>query len=684
MSYRSEKGSPEDTLIELADQFRAGVVIKDRMYHLKKYKQCFIGKEAVDFLLREGVASTREEAVELGQSIMTELSIFEHVARDHEFKDDYLFYRFVESGERGDIAINKDTGKKFDWSDYLDPATAAKSWMQLQPEMPLPDLSTVSHKDFDAASNVWPLDEHNIQLLNNVHPAGWSDPAQDKFDLVVIGAGAAGLVTSAGAAGVGARVALIEANLLGGDCLNVGCVPSKTLIHAAKLAHTCKNAEHLADSGISIGGDVKVDFAAIMERIRKVRSGISHHDSAERFSKELGVNVFLGRASFKNKNSVVVNGKTINFNRAVIATGGYPSLVPMDGLEELYGKNAFPGDGPRPYVMTNETFFNMTKQPKKMVVIGPGVIGLEMAQSLQRLGTAVTVLGRSGRVLPKEDEDHAKIIQSQLEKDGVKFKLSVSEYISAKLTGKTLDNGLPEISLTIREEVNGGTVATGMHVDAVLVAAGRRPNVNGMNLEAAGVEYDSRMGIKVNDRLQTTNSKVFSAGDCCSSFKFTHAADFMARTVIRNALFFGKDKMSDLLIPYATFTDPEIASVGLYAKDCDHRGIKYRTFEKSFKDNDRAICDGETVGMVRIRVEEKSDKILGATIIGAGAGNMISEITLAMQSNTGLGALAAVIHPYPTTAESIRQAGDLFNRTKLTTNAKSILRGVISVQRGKN
>jgi len=678
-----EKTANNDPLGDIAAQFRAGLEIKDRKYRFSTYPASFIGREAVDLMVKDGLASTREEAVQLGQSIMTELSMFEHVTRDHQFKDDYLFYHFV---ARGDVSINQATGKKFSWNDYLDPITTSsktKMTLPLQPDIPLPDLECyVPPKDFDAASNVWPLDEHNLTLLNNVHPTGWVDPKppQDKYDLVVIGAGAAGLVTSSGAAGVGARVALIEANLLGGDCLNAGCVPSKALIHAAQLAHTVKNSEFLDDSGISVG-NVEIDFAKIMERIRRIRAEISKHDSAERFTKELGVDVFMGRASFVDKTSVVVNGKVLHFNKAVIATGGYPSLIPMRGLEELNALNTHPGDGPRPYVMTNETFFNMTKQPKNLLVIGPGVIGLEMAQSMQRLGTNVTVMGRSGRILPKEDLDHSKIIQIQLEKDGVGFKLSVSEYISIELTGKVLENGLPEMTFMIKEEVNGEKVITEMLVDAVLVATGRRPNVTGMDLEAAGVEYYSRVGIQVNDRLQTTNPKIFSAGDCCTTFKFTHAADFMARTVIRNALFFGKDKMSNLLIPYATFTDPEIASVGLYGKDCEKKGIKYRTFEKNFADNDRAICDGETAGMVRIRVEEKSDKILGATIVGKGAGNMISEITLAMQSSTGLGALAAVIHPYPTNAEAVRQSGDLYNRTKLTPSVKSVLRGLVKVQR---
>jgi pyruvate/2-oxoglutarate dehydrogenase complex dihydrolipoamide dehydrogenase (E3) component len=215
-----------------------------------------------------------------------------------------------------------------------------------------------------------------------------------------------------------------------------------------------------------------------------------------------------------------------------------------------------------------------------------------------------------------------------------------------------------------------------------LVAAGRAPNVTGLNLEAAKVQYDVKKGLTVNDKLQSpTNPRVYGVGDVCSKFKFTHAADFMARAVIRNALFFGKEKMSNLLIPYATFTEPEIASVGLYDADLKKLKMPYRIIEKHFRDNDRAICDDATAGFVRFRVDAKTDKILGASIVGAGAGNMISEVTLAMQSDTGLGSLAAVIHPYPTTAEVLRQSGDLWSKTRLTPTVKSILRTVVKIQR---
>jgi pyruvate/2-oxoglutarate dehydrogenase complex dihydrolipoamide dehydrogenase (E3) component len=448
------------------------------------------------------------------------------------------------------------------------------------------------------------------------------------------------------------------------------------------MAHQLKDIKRLEEAGVYVDTNtVKVNFEKVMERVRKVRSQISHHDSAERYSKELGVEIFIGHGKFTSEKTIECNGRTLNFRKAVIATGGYPSLLPMPGLKELYEQATSMTAGKtdaRPLVMTNETLFNMTKQPKNFVVIGAGVIGLEMAQAMQRLGSSTTVLGRSGKLLPKEDQDMAEVVKEQMIKDGVQFKLSVAEYEKIELTGNTLDNGYPEMKITIKEK--GQEIPTELICDALLVAAGRRPNVTGMDLELAKVEYDTNKGLIVNDKLQTSNPKIFGVGDCASEFKFTHAADFQARAVIRNALFFGKEKMSNLLIPYCTFTSPEIASVGLYGKDLDKKKISYTVIEKHFKDNDRSICDDTTQGFVRFRVDSKG-VILGCSIVGEGAGNMISEVTLAMQSGTTIGSLAAVIHPYPTTAEALRQSGDVYSRTRLTTTVKSLLRGIIKIQR---
>lgn len=488
-------------------------------------------------------------------------------------------------------------------------------------------------------------------------------------------------MTAAGAAGVGARVALVEDALLGGDCLNVGCVPSKALLHSARVAWGVKDG--LGGSGISVEG-VSVDFGRVMERMREVRAGISGADSAQRFA-GMGVDVYLGRARFTGRRTVEVGGTEIEFRKAVVATGASPALVPMDGLQDLLEMAR--GDGEtRPAVMTNESFFNMTVLPERLVVFGAGVVGMEMGQAMQRLGSQVTILARSGEVLAKEDKDLAALVKAQMEDDGVQFRLSLKDSKAIRLTGKVMENGLPEMELDLEETVcdddgQETVVPLKIQCDAVLIATGRKPSVTGMGLEEAGIDYDEKTGLIVNDRLQTTNSRVFGVGDCCSAFKFTHAADFMARTVIRNALFFGRGKMSSLLIPSATYTSPEIASVGMHESELVERGIDFEVYEKPFSASDRAICEDATVGMVRIRADPKSGKILGANVCGADAGNMICEITLAMQSGTGLGDLASVIHPYPTTADSIRAAGDLYNRGRLTDLVRNFLQFVIKVQR---
>jgi len=672
-------------LDDIALRFKQNVKLEDRQFRLKTYKQVFVGTDAIDYLIKSGAASSRGDAVELGKALQ-QMKLFEHVHRDHDFKDEYLFYRMVGENERGTYKIDEATGQKIKWAKFLGGENLSEHERSLQPTLKQPELDTLNPKDVHVASQVWPMDSYNTTLLDHVHPPEWCDPkasnedGSSTYDLVCIGAGVGGLITASGAAGVGAKVAMIEQNLLGGDCLNVGCVPSKAIIHSANMAHSVKgDTKRLEEAGVFVDPNaVRIDFEKVMERVRKVRAQISHHDSAERYT-GLGVEVYIGRAVFSSERSVVVNGRTLNFKKAVIATGGYPTLIAMNGLKELH-ENSFSTDPnePKPVVMTNETFFNMTRQPKKMGVIGAGVIGMELAQAMQRLGTEVVVFGRSGKVLPKEDEDMTEVVKQQMIKDGVSFRLSIAEYKGIELNGNVLDNGYPEMKMTVIEK--GGENETTHVFDALLVAAGRRPNVTGMDLELAKVEYDTKTGLIVNDKLQTTNQRIYGVGDCCSQFKFTHAADFMARAVIRNALFFGKGKMSNLLIPYATFTSPEIASVGMYGKDLDELGIQYRVFEKHFKDNDRAVCDDKTEGFIRFRVDAKTDAILGCSVVGEGAGNMIGEVTLAMDSGTGLGAVANVIHPYPTTSEVVRQSGDLYNKTKLTNTVKALLRGIVKIQ----
>lgn len=714
------------SLNDIAVAVQGNVPTKDYRPSLlgsKIYTKCFAGSDMIDYLVSSKIAKTRADAIQIGQRLMNEShgtgTKLEHATRDYPslLDDTTIFYRFISVEERGGAS-----SEKISWSDFIPSESTSSSTTNstydtdvITEEQPgavsVSKATTASiellPKDKDVTAHVWPHDPYNIELLNNVHPLNWQDPAATRktskkdgcgggnnyYDMVVIGGGSAGLITAAGSAGIGGvRVALIEAHLLGGDCLNVGCVPSKTLIHSANLAHTLHstNTQRLKDAGIAFDtSSVKIDFGKVMERVRQVRSQISHHDSAQRFSQELGVEIYIGYAKFTSPNTISVNGQTLTFKRAAIATGASPStsIDNMDGLNELYQQCKYETTNSkqtRPMVMTNETIFNLTKAPKKLIVVGTGVIGLELGQAMQRLGVPTIILGRSGSVLTgKEDADLAKIVQDQMVADGVEFRLNVNKYIRIELTGVIHEeNGYPEMKITVQEKTGSQTVTTELFCDTLLIALGRNPNVTGVGLELANVKFDKNKGLLVNDKFQTTNPRVYGVGDCCANhFKFTHAADFMARAVIRNALFFGKETLSSLLIPHATFTSPEIASVGSSTKELKDKGIEYRIIEKEFKLNDRAITDDSTQGMVRFRIHHKTDEILGATIVGDDAGNMISEITLAIKAKVGLGKLASVIHPYPTTAETVRQCGDLYNKTRLTTSVKSLLRGIVQIQR---
>ena len=490
---------------------------------------------------------------------------------------------------------------------------------------------------------VHPWDEHNQKLVANVHPMDWKNPTPAaRYNLVVIGAGTAGLVTAAGAAGLGAKVALIEKHWMGGDCLNVGCVPSKTLIRAARAAHDARTA---ARFGVR-APTVEVDFAAVMERVRSVRAGISPHDSAKGFS-DLGVDVFLGEGRFVDSETVEVNGARLRFKRAVIATGARAVQPDVPGLREAG-------------LLTNETVFNLTSLPARLAIIGGGPIGCELAQAFQRLGGRVTLFHNKEHLLDREDADAARVVQEQFVREGIQLVLS------ARLTRVEL-RGAEKV---IHFETKTGSL--NLPVDEILAGAGRAPNVEGINLEGVGVEFTHKQGVRVNDQLRTTNARIFAAGDVCMDWKFTHAADFAARVVIQNALFMGRKKLSALTMPWATYTDPEIAHVGLYEYEARHRGIALDTYTQPWEKVDRAITDGETEGFVKIHTRRGSDEILGATIVGPHAGDMISEIAVAMAGTVGLGKIASVIHPYPTIAESIRKCGDSYNRTRLTPTVKNL------------
>jgi pyruvate/2-oxoglutarate dehydrogenase complex dihydrolipoamide dehydrogenase (E3) component len=484
---------------------------------------------------------------------------------------------------------------------------------------------------------VLPLDEHNRALVANVHPPDWANPEPaGRYNLVVLGAGTAGLVSAAGGAGLGAKVALVEKRLLGGDCLNVGCVPSKALLRAARAVADVRDA---AGYGVRVPPGAVVNFPAVMERMRRLRAGLSRHDSARRF-RELGVDVFLGAARFTGPDAVEVGGKALRFRKAVIATGSRPAELHVPGLREAG-------------YLTNETVFSLTELPRRLAVIGAGPVGCELSQAFARFGSHLHVLQRGGRVLPREDRDAADIVAAALRRDGVDLRLGC-RVVEVRPAGT---------DKVVVLEHEGRRLE--LPVDAVLLGVGRAPNVEGLNLEAAGVAYDGK-GVKVDDRLRTTNPRVYAAGDVCSKYRFTHAADAMARIVIGNALFYGRSRASALVMPWCTYTDPEVAHVGLSEEEARGQGFEVQTFVQSLNEVDRAVLDGETDGFVKVHVRRGTDRILGATVVARHAGEMISELTLAMVGRLGLKTVAGTIHPYPTQAEAIKKVADAYNRARLT------------------
>ena len=499
---------------------------------------------------------------------------------------------------------------------------------------------------------VQPYDEYNQELVKNVHPPDWQNPEPDgKYNMVVIGAGTAGLVTAVGTAGLGGKVAIIERSLMGGDCLNVGCVPSKALIRTARAAADVRYADNF---GVRVPEGVTVDFPAIMNRMRRLRAGISKHDSAERFT-ELGVDVFMGSGKFTGRDTIEIDGKTLSFAKACIATGARAVELPIPGLAEID-------------YLTNETVFSLTELPKRLGIIGAGPIGCELSQCFARFGSEVILIEAMHGILPREDRTASEIVAKSLARDGVKL----------RCCGKNLQ---------ISKQNDGIHLIVDSHgthydeiIDKILLGVGRAPNVEGLNLESAGVEYD-KTGVKVNERLQTTNPKIYAAGDICYPYKFTHAADATARIVIQNALFFGRSNSSTLNIPWCTYTDPELAHVGLYPKEAEEKGIAVDTFTIEMSTVDRAILEGDDDGFLKVYVQKVEDQILGATMVARHAGDMISEITLAMVSGAGLGTLSKTIHPYPTQAEAIKKAGDAYNRTRLTPRVKGIFNTLLKWRR---
>jgi len=501
---------------------------------------------------------------------------------------------------------------------------------------------------------VLPDTEENRTLVDNVHPPGWTNPVPEgRYNLVVVGAGTAGLVTAAGAAGLGAKVALVEREFMGGDCLNVGCVPSKGVIRPARAIHDARAA---GEFGVEGTDGLSVDFGGAMERMRRIRTKISFHDSVRRFSEELGVDVFLGEGRFAGPDVVEVGGASLRFRKAAICTGARAAAPPIPGIEEAG-------------YLTNETVFSLTELPPRIAVIGAGPIGAELSQSFCRMGSHVTLLEMGPHILGREDPDAAAVVQEAL----------LSEGVNLLLNAKVVRIGVegPDKIVHVEQERE----ALQVRVDEILVGIGRAPNVDGLNLESAGVDYDRRRGVLVDDRLRTSNPSVFAAGDICFPYKFTHTADALARILIANALFHGRQKSSALVVPWCTYTDPEIAHVGMYEAEAKDKGIAVTTLTVPMSSVDRALLDGEAEGFARVHLRKGSDTILGATIVAGHAGDMINEFSLAITAGLGLSAIGKTIHPYPTQGEVVKKLADAYNRTRLTPTAKRIFSAWLRWQR---
>lgn len=461
-------------------------------------------------------------------------------------------------------------------------------------------------------------------------------PGRRRYDLVVIGGGTAGLVSSAIAAELGARVLLVERSLLGGDCLVAGCVPSKALIRCARAAASVREVARFGIHGV---GEPRVDFPEVMRRLREKRARIAHHDSVRAFEGR-GVEVVFGEARFTGRRSVEINGTSVEFVRAILATGSRPRRPAIEGLgEEDY--------------LTNETVFGLEELPERLAVIGGGPLGCELAQAFARLGSTVTLIEKSERVMGPEDADAAELLARSMSADGVRV-----------LTGGEARRVEHEDGRKVLL-VGEGSSEQRIVATHVLAGVGREAITEGLDLDRAGIET-RRHGVVVNDRLRTSNRRVYAAGDCCLKAKFTHTADASARIAVRNALFFGWNKSSGMIIPRCTYTSPEIASVG---DPGDADGTS--TVKIELGDVDRAIVDGAEEGWLKVTYRERSGKIVGAVLVGDHAGDMISIVTATMKLEGTLKDLSETIFPYPTVGEVARMAGDEYQLRSLG----SVMRG---------
>lgn len=481
-------------------------------------------------------------------------------------------------------------------------------------------------------------DGDEAELLANVRPPDWRNPRPSgTYDLVILGAGPAGLLAARGAATLGRKVALIERGRLGGNCLNAGCVPSKALIRTSRVYARLREGLEL---GVGGPQQVRADAVPALERIRRLQARLSREDSAGQL-RERGVDLYFGCGEFVSPTQVAVDAEVVlTFKKALVATGARPAQPDIPGLEEA---------GYR----TNETIFNLEATPPRLLVIGGGPLGCELAQAFCRLGSQVTIAQDDPMFLPGEERDAAQILAYSMASDGVETNLNT--------TVVAVRREKREKIVELRNEDNRRII----RVDEILAGIGRVPNVEGLGLEAARVKFDRTEGIRVNDFLQTSNPRIYAAGDVCLPHKFTHVADASARMVLHNALLRGRRRLSSLVVPWCTYTDPEIAHVGLYVREARERSIPVETITILMHDVDRAVTDGDDSGFLKLHLRDGTDRILGATIVARRAGEMINELSLAITAGVGLRKLGQVVHAYPTQSLAVKMAADAYYRYRL-------------------
>jgi pyruvate/2-oxoglutarate dehydrogenase complex dihydrolipoamide dehydrogenase (E3) component len=441
------------------------------------------------------------------------------------------------------------------------------------------------------------------------------------FDIGIIGGGAAGLTVAAGAAQLGAKTLLIEKDKeLGGDCLHYGCVPSKTLIRTAQVFHLMKRAQ---DFGLPRVEVPPVDYREVVARIRSVIAEIQKHDSEERFC-GLGAKVAFGAPRFTDEHTLQLNGQSHTAKNWVVATGSSPAIPPVEGLKQT------------PHI-TNKEIFYLDHLPRSLIVLGAGPIAAEMAQAFTRLGSKVEVIQRSGQILSLEDPDLADSVMEVLRREGVVFHLNAG-------VRRVRDLGV-EREVVIQK----GEEEISLRAEMILVALGRKPNLDDLNLEAAGVEYDSK-GIRVDDRLRTSQKHIYAAGDVTGAFQFTHAAGYEGGIVVSNAIFHFPRRTDYTFLPWCTYTDPELASIGMNEKRAKEAGLEYTVYTEAFEANDRSLAEGERVGKLKMLLG-RNEKPLGIQILGPHAGELLSEWVAVLNGKVRLSTLAMAVHPYPTLGE---------------------------------